>query len=332
MRNTLRYIEIERIISQGRISRHALLEKLKSRIRPYSDSSFDQDLKFMRNQLNAEIGYKKSGLNQGYFYSPHSPKIFSENVLPLRKEQEKDLNFAFDILRSKAALPMLRYGVEIINEIVNDRIGNLKNDMVMVEETSSQVLGSEYLSELYQFIKDRQPVSIDYHKFGEPRPKKKTISPYLLREYRGFWYLVGYTHDFNGAGPDVIVLALHRIKGLRSANVNFHQVPGFSVAAYFKDSIGIFHHYSDTPKKIRFWASELASEILEARKIHSSQRMVRSMVFKGQKGRLYELKVLYSFELINFFFERSNLVRALEPKELVKGVKERLASMKKLYA
>ena len=331
MRNTLRYIEIERIISQGRISRKDLLKKLKSRIRPYSKSSFDQDLKFMRNHLNAQIGYQNNGLNPGYFYAPHSPKIFSENVRPLRKEQEKDLNFAFDILRSKAALPMLRYGVEIINEIVNDRIGNLKKDMVMVEESSAQVLGSEYISELYQFIKDRQPVNIDYQKSGEDRPKKKTISPYLLREYRGFWYLLGYTHDFAGKGPDVIVLALHRMKGLRPANVGFHQVAGFSAADYFKYSIGIFHHYSNKPEKISFWASELASEILDARKIHSSQKMVKTMDFKGQKGNLYELKVIYSAELVNFFLERSNLVRALEPEKLVKDVKKQIDLMKRLY-
>ena len=143
------------------------------------------------------------------------------------------------------------------------------------------------------------------------------ISPYLLKENGGFWYLIGYNHGADSTQPPVIVLALHRIKKLMEANLSFEESTDFNPKEYFKYSLGVFHHFKNEPIEVKFWASEVASDFLNLKKLHNSQKILETMDIGGKAGQIYQIKVYDSDELLHLFLSRAENYRVLEPKSLV---------------
>ena len=335
MYDMIRCQHIERIISEGRISRKDLLERLNEALEAEGISTIkkgqlDVDIKFMRDRYSSRI-ISHTGINPGYEYAPNSPRIFTAHLLRMERDEQHELDFALSVMQSKADLPLLRQGLETINRIVGHQIERLGGNQVMVESSLPGAQGSEFIPELYMYIKNRVPVTIQYQKLGEARPSPRTISPYLLREYRGFWYMVGYNHGHEKGKAPVIVLALDRVKGVGIAHVTYFRDPDFDPASYFRNSIGIFHEYNAMPMQVRFWASARISHFIEVKKIHHSQRYVKAMKVEGKEGGLYQMEVCYSDEVAHLFLERGDQLKALGPDILIKAIKAKLKAINAHY-
>jgi predicted DNA-binding transcriptional regulator YafY len=332
-----RYKAIEEIlVSQNGqfITRNNLKTKLNNYL--YSDglpeisiNQLDKDIKYLKDKKAPLISHPK----KGYAYKAGSVTLLTANAIKRSKKEEEELSFALENLASKAAdFPLLLSGLETINRLVGKAILENKELPVMAENSTGTVAGTEFISELYGNIKFKKPVRIEYRKRGEEKNKFYNISPYLLKEHRGFWYLIGFNHDADATKAPVIVLALHRMKKITNANVSFHESKAFNSKEYFKFSLGVFHDFKNEPIEVKFWASETASDFLNLKKIHASQRKLQPMNIGNRAGQVYQIKVYDSEELLHLFLSRAENFRVLEPLKLVQNIKHKLKEMQNLYS
>jgi predicted DNA-binding transcriptional regulator YafY len=334
MRDFFRYQIIEGLLTTGRVPVKELTGRVNQRLKDLGEAEvskqqIDKDISFMRKRCFAEIQTLRDGV-PGYQYAPDSPRIFAANIRQRSKQDESELDFAIAMLDGRANLPLLRRGLDIISRLVNTSFRQRGRNIIMQENHAEEVAGSKWINELYTRITSKEAIVVHYKKFGKEQ-KKYIISPYMLREYRGLWYLIGYNHTAQEDGAPVIVMAADRIKGLELANIKFFADPEFNASEYFKHSIGIFHPYKEKPKVVRFWASERILNYLKIRNIHPTQRIGSSHVINGIQGRIIQITVLVTGELINHFLEHGTEMRLLDPPELVEKFKIKLDAMRKIY-
>jgi predicted DNA-binding transcriptional regulator YafY len=121
------------------------------------------------------------------------------------------------------------------------------------------------------------------------------------------------------------------MKKISEANITFQFSKEFNPKEYFRFSLGIFHHYNDDPIEVKFWASEISSDFLNFKKVHSSQKRLELMNNGGKPGQVYQIKVYDSDELVHLFLSRAENFRVLEPPLLVEKIKGKIKEMQNLY-
>ena len=61
-----------------------------------------------------------------------------------------------------------------------------------VQWESRRPLGTEWLQPLLRAVQMRRQVEFQYHKFWDENPETRAVSPLLLKEFKGRWYLLAH--------------------------------------------------------------------------------------------------------------------------------------------
>jgi predicted DNA-binding transcriptional regulator YafY len=332
----LRYQIIEDLLTTGVYPADKLLTALCERLREHNtkDISIDQlniDIRYLRNQGIKILN--KRGDGGGYYYEDRNKRFFGK-YSDLSKAEKNELEFAIEVLKSKAKLPLVKESIDTINRIAKDIAQERAGDVIMLDNVQGEVKGTEWITELYRVIVEKvNPVLIEYRKFGDTQSKTYTFSPYVLREYKGMWYVVGYNDAGPGSISRIIVLALDRIRQIKVAkHVRFHVDPDFDVHTYFRHIIGIIHKHSLKPQKVKLWVRDFAYNYLEVIKLHHTQKLVEKKKLGDNDGYTIEIDVILSIELQYLLLYWADNIKVIEPVELVQDLKDQMIKMIKNYS
>jgi predicted DNA-binding transcriptional regulator YafY len=314
----LRYELIDKLISKGTYTREKLHLKLKQLLNDdkLSQSTIDKDIKFLSNHFEVPIKYKK---NIGYYYAdPDFSLMFN-----LNKSEQRALEFAVEVMDKPVSTFLHQEAQTIVNKIYRRINKSTGDSRIISSDASIKVEGENWLSPLYDAIKDKKCIIIEYNSPRQKKIVKHNFSPYLLKQYREMWYVIGYSDqkDFT------IVMALDRIKNVRAAYVNFHNDPDFSPEKYFKYSFGITHRQFNKPEKVKFWVDKDAYYYMKVRPLHKSQKVLQ----ETDDGFIVQLEVYLSEELLITLMGLGSRVKVLEPEELVKDIRQHLVEMNAYY-
>lgn len=294
----------------------ALYGSLGDRI---SESTIEKDLWAMRyeTELGYEAPIKFSKRDGGYFYEDED---YSIDRIPLNDDDVEALRFAATTLFQFKDVEVFRQFGFAIGKIF-DRLNitsNVEDEAIekfVQFETVEQVEGNQFLGNLLHAIKEHQQVEVGYGSFSRADTKTYRIDPYLLKEYRNRWYLIGFHHD-RGMMLTFGLDRMHEVKVLEQAfEVNLE----FDPDRYFKYSIGITAH-SEEPVKVVLSCSALQGKYLKTQPLHRSQEI---LVDNEQEFRV-SLYVLITYELIMQILGLGTEVKVLEPENLKEEVVERL--------
>ncbi len=239
-------------------------------------STIDKDLYAMRNESNlgfyAPISFSK--IRMGYYYK--DPDYTIENM-PLSDEEAEAIRFAAQTFSQFRGLDFFKSSASAIDKIL-DRFalsGTAKDgaiDSYVQFEMAPSYKGGEYLPVLLEAIKSRRAVSFSYEKYTGTKAKSYQLHPYLLKEYRNRWYVIG----FNPEKKAVVVFALDRLIGdLKLGDEKFAIVPGFNPKIYFEYSLGITAT-EDAPSDVRLRFTPLTGKYIESTPLHHSQNVLRN--------------------------------------------------------
>lgn len=133
--------------------------------------------------------------------------------------------------------------------LVESRIDVLRGGKKLVDWSDNTILkGYNILPSLYKSVKIRQPISFEFKMFNSP-VIKCILHPYLLKEYLGRWYCLGYREDDGEIWP----MAVDRMiaESLAPAMVPFIDFPvkGISQEEYFDNIIGVTKEYNANTAK-----------------------------------------------------------------------------------
>lgn len=284
-----------------------------------SMSTIEKDFKAMRS--DEELGFfapiKFSRVYMGYYYAEED---FTIHNIPLKNEDIDAIKFASNTLMSFRESPMFaqfRFAIEKIFDRLNisSEVQDERLDKLVQFDSYPNYPGKKYLQPLYKAIKDYHQIKLKYKKFNTKEESERLVDPYLLKEYKHRWYLVGYVE----AKEVLSTYALDRMVDVELLENDFIMQPSFDAESFFKHSFGITQS-EEQPYEVKLKFPTHQKGYLITQPLHDSQVIIN----ETKTHFVVKLDVYITYELIERVLGYAEHVEVISPTELKDSVVERL--------
>lgn len=326
----IRYRIIDRLLSNSK-NRYPSMEDIIGEIETklgtsFSVSAVQKDIKAMKEDellgYKAPIAYSRS--YHGYYYKDEG---YSITQIPLNASDISSIEFVAMQMQQFQDVEMFKdFGATVSKIFDAVNISTLLDEDEVKEIVQFEKVpfykGSEFISRLLPLIRDRKVIQFDYQKFNEEAPTKRTLHPYLLKEYRNRWYLIGMQEP----QKRISTFALDRISKIIVTKQNFEWHADFSSQTYFQHAYGITT-FEGKPQSVRLKFTKASSGYIKTQPLHSTQKILK----ENSKSLEIELNVGITIELIMDILSYGSNVKVLSPKFLVTTIREKLLENIRLY-
>lgn len=287
-------------------------------VSPIGERTIDQDIHDMRddNRLAyyAPIRFDRSA--GGYCYADPG---YSIDNLPLNQEELECLTFASTMLeqfRQTGLFSLYSGAVQKIINTVNIQKANIQMpyfDFVDFEKVPV-IKGSEFLQTVIEAIRYKQVLKLHYKSFDRDEPVDHVVHPYLLKEYRNRWYIVGF-HDYY---REMRTFGLDRIVSIETVNKKYIDRV-FNAREYYRHVIGVISR-TGAPPEIIIAVKKHQAQYLLTQPLHESQEVVE----EREDEIIFKLRVHPTYELISVFLGFGLELCVIEPATLREEIKSAL--------
>ncbi|QKZ14671.1 helix-turn-helix transcriptional regulator [Spirosoma sp. KUDC1026] len=200
-----------------------------------SESMIKKDIAYMKVEYNAPINYNHK--LRGYYYM--KPFELAATVT-LTDKDLATLHRALATLQQFQHLSLfddLRGTVDKLDKAVRFR-SSLADDFgkYILFESVPYTKGSEWVEVFLQAIHQRQVVQFQHQRYDTEVTKTHQIYPYVVKEHRNRWYVVGWRLD----DKQIRVFGLDRIipDSIKQLTIDATP-PDFDAEAYLRKALGV---------------------------------------------------------------------------------------------
>lgn len=326
----IRYRIIDRLLRNKRKTYPSMLdfiEEMEENLgKTFSDSTIQKDIKAMKQ--DSLLGYmapiKWSKREGGYYYSDEN---FTISEIPLSEKDVDSLEFAATVLQQFKGIKMFSDFEATVDKIFNAINVNTLLTEDEIEDTIQfekvpYFKGSNLIGKILPHIKDRNCIDINYQKFDSEDSRTHTIHPYLLKEYRNRWYLIGM-NDKNGY---INTFGLDRINYVEQNERLFKFHENFSSHNYFKHAFGITT-FEGKAEEVVLSFNKIQKAYVLTQPLHESQEVLS----ETDNELVVKLNVGLTVELIMSILSFGENVKVVSPESLKTQIKERMMKAMKAY-
>ena len=322
LRNTMRLYPSKEYIRDK--CEYEVFGELTGRI---SISLIEKDFDAMRN--DAGLGYfapiKYHKVKKGYYYAEEG---YSIEKLPLSPQEEDALKFASLTLYQYRDIEIFEHFKEAIDKIYTRlslarNPGDPKVDEYVHFEKQSGSAGTEWLQPLYHAISNHYPISFDYDNIYKKEHKQFTLVPYLLKENRNSWYVLGWYEKHK----TYLTFALDRITQLEITDQPVKKRSDFNPDLIFKHSTGIMGGHEKLIQLVIEVKGPLC-KLLELHPLHPSQKTLKTL----SEGIRVSMEVIDSPELKGQLLSYGKSLVILEPGTMRRKMQQEAQDMLDGYA
>ena len=263
----------------------------------------------------AEINEQIDG--KYYSYSDHKFSIRQLNLnendevffsflrMTLQNFENTDIYNKFNKLRNK-----------VLQEDKSKQTTTNSFKSFILPEISFGKSGYEWIETLFEAINKKESIEILYIK-NPNEISNKTLSPYLLKEFRKRWYLIAYDHAEDRKCTKVY--ALDKIKEIIESEKKFYIDTFFNPNDYFKYTFGIHHELFNKPIDVvlDFYGNNIG-QLMN----HPLMATQKSTLMQGGRALRVELEVYNSYEIKREILGYGKGVKVVSPESLVNDIKE----------
>ena len=279
---------------------------------------YDERLKY-----HAPIVYCKR--NKGFYYADTDYSIDKLPLTPKDIEMFEVMVESFQRFKGTQVLSPVEGMFDKLGKVVAQlKPGKTKTQQPIVAfEKIPYAKGIEHFDVLYQAISKQTPLMIDYKRFEKDARKSHVFHPYLLKEYKFRWYVLGYSESRRAK----LILALDRIENITVKKIPFKPYKGNDVQQYFDHTLGVTINNSGV-KHIKLWFSVLQGNYIKTQHLHASQQIISD----DENGLVVTLQLIPNYELLQILLAFGPECKVLEPVSLQMQLKEMLRKSMELYA
>jgi predicted DNA-binding transcriptional regulator YafY len=287
--------------------------------------TLQKDIEDMRyNQalgFNAPIVFDR----RDYTYKYSDPN-FSINNLPVSADELHGLDFAVSILNQFKHLPAIKEFEDAIKRITGtieyNKAALGEHDYIQMDKRMA-IRGIEHVQPLLAAITDKRRVKLEYQRYDKEQSNEFLLDPYLIKEYKNFWYVVG--NSTGSRGSKTLTFALDRIVKLTVTREEFTP-PSLDKSKFFKNVLGVSITEGE-PEKIELSFTPVQGKYIKTAPIHHTQKILKD---KRTELRV-QLHVVVNYELISQILSYGASVRVVKPASLIDKVKQEAGKMMGLY-
>lgn len=297
----------------------------------YEYEGIDKDISIrtIRLDLNAmrsdKLGYNAPIIVKDKKYYSYEDDEYSITNIPLTTQDLNILQEVSHLLRQFKGFSHFNDVSEMVNKL-EDKVYSEQNQQpsVIDFEKNELLTGIEWLDVLYKAIVSQTTIQLSYQSFKARTANEIIFYPYLLKEYRNRWFILGMKKQ----GKEIITFALDRIQGITSLpDEPFRQHKQFEPQTYFSDIVGVTRNTGDTPTDIVFWASHQQAPYIKTKPIHPSQQVIETK----KDGVVFTITVIPNFELERELIGFGEGLKILSPSNLARRIKKKVQLMLELY-
>jgi predicted DNA-binding transcriptional regulator YafY len=290
--------------------------------------AIEKDMEAMR--YDKRLGYKAPiaycRTNRGYHYTDVDYTI---DKLPLSSEEIEAFEViveSFKRFRGTTVLDQVEGVFDKLDKIVMQQRKTKKTGItypIVDFEKVPYSKGIEHFDKLYTSIIRQQPLLINYKRFDKDFAAEHVFHPYLLKEYKFRWYLLGYSERRRGK----LILALDRIEKITTNHkIDFKPYKGIDVQKYFDHTIGVTINNHGI-KEVKLWLSVSQGNYIKTQHLHATQQIISD----DDTGLIVTFQLIPNYELMQTLLAFGPEVKVLEPLSLQEQMKEMLRKSMELY-
>ncbi|MDN5214954.1 WYL domain-containing protein [Fulvivirgaceae bacterium BMA12] len=280
------------------------------------------DIQMMRSD---KLGYNAPIIVTDKKYYTYEDPEYSITNNPLTENDLNKLNEVVDILRQFKGFSHFQEMTGMIQRL-EDKVytAKTKQKSIVHLETNESLRGIEYLDQMYQAIHRKQVIELLYQSFKARTPNTILFHPYLLKEYRNRWFVLGR----KSAKEPLMTLALDRIKELSFAShIQYIENFEFDPDKHFQHVIGVTVDKGKRPQKVHLKVDRKNAPYIITKPLHPSQQVIA----KSKTGIEITLDVQLNFELEREILGFGDSIKVISPSRLRSRIKERLSHAFDLY-
>lgn len=294
-----------------------LLREIDPATRGISRRQILADIAFMESSDGWDIELLRHKEGKRVYYRYRNPS-FSINNMPLNELEIHQLQASVLVLTQFEGLPQFEWLEALIPKLMQGHAAKSDRRIFMQFESNPFLKGIERLGELYNAIRYKKVLSVQYHPFEIDEPYTLTIHPYILKQYNSRWFLFGYNpetqkHNWN--------LAIDRIVSLKEIAEPYHENLVIDWEEYFDDFIGVTRPENAEVENIILRFSGKTARYIETKPLHGSQKA--RWISNGTLEVILQLMINYELERLILSYADS--VTVLNPIYLADRIKSRLS-------
>ena len=273
------------------------------------------DLQVMRSE---KLGYNAPIIVIDKKYYTYEDPDYSITNSPLSESDIGRLSEAVEVLKQLSGFAQFAEMDALVSRL-EDRVSVTKHQTspVIFFERNDNLRGLNHIRPLFEHITGKQVIKISYHPFTAREPRIWVVSPYILKEYRNRWFLLGKVKGKD----DLRIMALDRIESIGlTYGETFEMLPDFHPEAFFDDVIGVTKSLRDKPSEILFKMIGEQAQYVLTKPLHSSQRIVER--HKKDRSITFAMKVVINYELERLLLGYGENIQVLQPPTLAKRLRD----------
>lgn len=315
-----------------------LMEKVADAIYEYegintgiSKRTIQGDIYIMRSD---KLGYNAPIVVKDKKYYTYEDKNYSISKTIFSDKNIEKIKESLDILKQFEGFALFEGVSDAILKLETkithaqqDTKSSPKRRKYIQFEANQQLKGLNFLTPLYKILQQHKPILLKYQSFKaisrEKPPLEIILYPYLLKEYRNRWFLVGLEKNHESLS----IFALDRIVNFEvlaeenfvDTDVNFDE--------YFSDLVGVTKSTNQATHKVVLQIDAQNAPYVLTKPIHPSQKLLEDL----GESIIISLEVVMNFELEREILGFGQTAKVLSPPVLVTHIKKRLKKANLLY-
>jgi predicted DNA-binding transcriptional regulator YafY len=294
--------------------------------KPVSRRTIQLDLQEMRySQLlkfNAPIVFDRK--EHSYRYSDPN---YSISNLPVTADELHGLDFAISILNQFKHLPAIREFEEVIMRIadtvkLNKEIRG-ENDHIQLDKPF-MIKGIEFVEPILRAITERRVLAFSYRRHGSDNVSQNLLQPYLIRESKNYWYVIG--NSITRKDHKILTFALDRIVELKITEQTFSD-EHIDRKNFYKNVLGVTIG-EGKPEEVVLSFTPFQGNYIKTIPLHQSQEILKD----DKKDLRISLQLVINPELKMQLLSYGEQVKIIRPKKLAAEIKASAERMVELYS
>jgi predicted DNA-binding transcriptional regulator YafY len=279
----------------------------------------------LQNMRSEKLGYNAPIIVTDKKFYSYDENNYSITNNPLSKQDLGTLNEVLDVLKQFKGFGYFQELTGMVTKL-EDKIYKQKHKgrSYIDFEKNELLKGLAFIDPLHKAIISKTVLSLSYQSFKATKAQEMIFYPYLLKEYRNRWFVLGANKKSRG----IINLALDRIVELSElSSEKYYENKTIDIASYYDDVIGVTKSLGQRSQTIVIHIDKANAPYVKTKPLHHSQVILK----EDADGMIFSIDVVWNYELEREILGFGEQVQVLSPKRLAGSIQSRLKNTLKNY-
>lgn len=282
------------------------------------------EINFLKKEFEAPIEQLFGTKPALYRYEDKNYSVFN---YVLTKKEKKQLIDTAEMLAKYKNNPNYLWAEEVIEKINSNLHLQEEYARPIVGFAENKLLqGKEYFMPLFNAIKSKNVLKVNYHPFYPDKDIEYIIHPYFLKQYNERWFLFGWNNEENKLQN----LALDRITNIKKTEIDYQDTGIDFENEYFGNIIGVTLLTDEKAVDIILKVRKNRWGYLRTKPLHASQKLVEE---PNKKDNFVTIKihVIPNLELYSNLLFYGKDIEVVKPLKVKNKIISIIEEMKKNY-